>query len=321
MRSAGDGVWIVTPLTLPFPSSALARSTNAWIQARTLAKAMRSLRFRKPIVWVAGPIFEPLLERLAGRIVLYDCFDEWTAFPGVDGALLGRLEVETIRRSDLVIAASERLVEAKRHIGAEIHVLRNGVHVERFAEPLAPEPADLASIPRPRLGYVGNIYGRLDVETLARVADARPDWSIVLVGLVRTPIGDLTQRPNVHVLGHRPKEQVPTYLRHLDLGLVPHRPGPLTDRQDPTKIYEYWAAGLPVVATELEALDAFGAEVRRVPAGGDWVAAIADELARECESRREARSREAARHSWTSRARELSGLLSDALARRDARVP
>ncbi|MFN7951609.1 MAG: glycosyltransferase [bacterium] len=314
MKDRGPGIHVISPLTIPLPDLALARAVNVWIQRWALHRAMRRLAFRDPILWVTSPLFEPLIERIPAKLVIYDCFDEWTAFPGVDAALFGRLEARAIRRSDLVLAASQQLVEAKRGLRPDVRLLRNGVHVERFQGSEPPEPADLAGIPRPRIGYVGNIYGRLDLAGLEALARARPDWSLVLVGLVRTPIDSLAALPNVHVLGHRPKALVSDYLRHLDVGVVAHVPSALADRQDPTKIYEYLAAGLPVVTTDLPAIEPFGPWVRRVPFGGDWAAAIAAELAADAPDARRARREEASRHSWEARARDLSGWIEEALA-------
>lgn len=314
MRSPYPGIVLSTAFTIPLPGSRFVRRINAWLQHRAVRRATAKLGHRSTIVWVAGPIFGELVSRLRAPFVLYDCYDEFSAFPDVDGELMGELERKSIRHADLVIAASTELVAAKRGQAETVRLLRNGVHIGAYTGELPPEPAPLAAVPHPRLGYVGNIYGRLDLEALDALALAHPDWAIVLIGFVRSPIGRLAFRPNVHVLGHQPRETMPAFVRHLDVGLVPHVPGPLADRQDPTKIYEYLAAGLPVVCTDLSAIAPFGSWVRRVPFGGDWVGAIAAELAADGPEQRAARHAEARQHSWEARARELSAWIDEALA-------
>ncbi len=314
MRSPYPGIVLSTAFTIPLPRSRFVRRINAWLQHRAVRRATAKLGLRPTIVWVAGPIFGELVSRLRAPFVLYDCYDEFSAFPDVDGELMSELERKSIQHADLVIAASTELVAAKRGPAETVRLLRNGVHICAYADELPPEPSPLAGVPHPRLGYVGNIYGRLDLEALDALALARPDWAIVLIGFVRSPIGRLATRPNVHVLGHQPREIMPAFVRHLDVGLVPHVPGPLADRQDPTKIYEYLAAGLPVVSTDLPAIAPFGSWVRRVPFGGDWVSAIAGELAADGPEIRAGRRAEARRHSWEARARELSAWIDEALA-------
>lgn len=311
-------VWVLAPFTLPFPSVRLIRRFNAFIQARAIRATLARLGFANPILWVAGPLFVDLIPKLPAETVLYDCFDEFSAFPGVDGALMERLESRALSRADLVFAASGPLVDARLSRRPDVHLLRNGVHVSDFAGRLPDEPGILRDIPHPRIGYVGNIYDRLDIEALDRLARARPEWSIVLVGLVRSPIGSLAERPNVHVLGHRPRAEMPAIIRHLDAGLVPHRPSVLAERQDPTKIYEYLAAGLPVVATDLAAFEAFGSWIRRVSPDEALEPAIADELATDSPAKRDARREEAARHSWRARAVALSRWIREIHAGRRA---
>lgn len=323
VRSRGEGVRVVTPATLPFPGSRLVRRLNAVIQRRALRRVMAELAFRDPILLITSPIFLDLLDLLPASLVVYDCFDEWRAFPGVDGELFGHLERDVMRRADVVLAASEPLARAKADLREDIQVFRNAVDPAAFAGPLPPEPPALAAIPRPRLGYVGNIYARLDLDLVAGLARRRPEWSIVLVGLVRAPLGPLEGLPNVHVLGVQPKPALPCYVRHLDLGLLPHRSTDLTERQDPTKLYEYLAAGLPVVATDLEPVRAFGALVRRASGLDATEEAIAEELADDDGARRDARRAAVAAHTWKHRAGELSEHIRRGLAHRrlDPRGP
>jgi glycosyltransferase involved in cell wall biosynthesis len=157
------------------------------------------------------------------------------------------------RHAEAVVCGSKGFLARCPELGFKHPVfLRNGVDLDRFRSEVA-EPEDLRDIPQPRLGYVGTISQWMDFELLQRLASEKPEWSIVFIGapyLVEVPEG-LKKLPNVHYLGPRAAEKVPAYLRHFDVGLLPYRrkAGGNSDG-DSMKVFEYLAAGLPVVGLD-----------------------------------------------------------------------
>jgi UDP-galactopyranose mutase len=120
------------------------------------------------------------------------------------------------------------------------------------------EPADLAAIPRPRVGYSGLIGKRLDLELIHCIAVHRPDSSVILVGNVderecEDALARLRCVPNVHFLGEKPAADVASYIAGFDIGLLPYAINLETRHISPIKMYEYWAAGKPVVSTAIPA--------------------------------------------------------------------
>jgi hypothetical protein len=118
-------------------------------------------------------------------------------------------------------------------------------------------PAAVAALPRPLLGYVGNLRDRVDWELVAEIAAARPDWSIALIGPRDNPEAEtlVAGHPNVHLPGPVGYETMRACLRHFDVAIVPHKVDPMTDAMNPLKVYNYIAACRPVVATEVANLD------------------------------------------------------------------
>jgi len=124
-------------------------------------------------------------------------------------------------------------------------------------------PADLAVIPSPRIGFMGAVSSyKLDFGLIAALARAHPQWQFVFIG----PTGEgepqtdttlLIQQPNVHLLGSRPYDHLPYYCAGFDCGWLPLRLSPYTQAMFPMKFFEYLAAGLPVVATAIDALGQF----------------------------------------------------------------
>ena len=246
-----------TPLPL-LRSRAVARASVRL----TLPNARSMLRrrgFDSPdLVWLTNPIYQPLARRLEAGCRAVRVADDTTAFENVPESLR-ELEDAALADADVVfaVASSVRDRLAKRY--ANVVHLPNGVEFERFAAD-APEPEDLAAIPGARVLYVGAMEYWFDAELVAQCARAMRDVSFVLVG-PRSPRVDAAVEGlrNVHVLGPRPYAEVPAYMRACDVGIVPFARNEMVDAIHPIKVYEYLAAGLPVVAvrwTELEAMDA-----------------------------------------------------------------
>ncbi|MBV9545300.1 MAG: glycosyltransferase, partial [Chloroflexi bacterium] len=188
----------------------------------------------------------------------------------------------------------------------------NGVDAAHFAAPA--EPADeLRSLPRPVLGFVGGLAQWVDLDLLAQVARARPDATIVLVGPVSTDVSPLVGLPNVRVLGPRPYVDVPRFLAAMDVALIPFVNDAVTYHADPIKAYEYLAAGVPIVATDLPALRRLRPLVRLAETPSEFLSQIEAALAEGREPARAARQAEAAHHDWSCRFATVERLLLEHL--------
>jgi UDP-galactopyranose mutase len=184
---------------------------------------------------------------------IYDCMDELSAFKDAPAALRQN-EAKLFSRADLVFTGGQSLYEAKRKQHPRVHAFPSSVDVAHFikARTHSTEPADQASIPHPRLGYVGVIDERMDVDLLAESARLKPDWHFVMVGpVVKIQESSLPKAPNIHYLGGKPYPELPAYLAGWDVALLPFARNESTRFISPTKTPEYLAAGLPVVSTSI----------------------------------------------------------------------
>ncbi len=207
----------------------------------------------QPIAWFYTPMALPLLQQLQASLVVYDCMDELAAFKNPPKQLLQR-ESALLNLADLVFAGGPSLYEAKRERHANAHCFPSSVDVGHFGQALARETSHPAQqhIPHPRLGFYGVIDERFDAALAAALADAHPEWQIVLVGpVLKVDPGSLPSRPNIHYLGQQPYQALPQLLAGWDVCLLPFALNEATRFISPTKVLEYMAAELPSVSTPI----------------------------------------------------------------------
>jgi len=207
----------------------------------------------RPVVWFYTPMALPLLQGFDPALVVYDCMDELAAFKNAPKQLLQR-ENALLNIADLCFTGGPSLYQSKRDRHANAHCFSSSVDAKHFQKALDrdyshPEQAHVA---RPRLGFYGVIDERFDTDLVSEVAQARPDWQIVLVGpVVKIDPANLPRANNIHYMGQRTYEQLPQFLAGWDVCLLPFALNESTKFISPTKVLEYMAAELPSVSTPI----------------------------------------------------------------------
>lgn len=311
-----DGVHVLSPLVIPLHGKAAVRAVNARLLPALVGRAARKLGMSRPILWGYVPQAEALLDVLDPALVVYHCVDDIATQEGIDEVSFRAAEARFAGRADLVLASAPRLAERMRALSDNVLYAPNVADTAAFATALEDGPVDpaVAALAPPRLVFTGAIAEKkLDLPLLAAVARARRDWTIALVGPVglgdpHTDVAALDAEPNVHLLGARRYDELPAVLRGADVTLIPYRASELTASIFPMKVYEYLAAGRPVVATPLPALE--GVDEISVADGADaFIAAVERELAEDTPERRLARSAAASANSWDARLAEITAEL------------
>jgi len=277
------------------------------------------------VVWFYTPMALPLLGELAPRAIVYDCMDELSAFKGAPRQMRQR-ETALLKSADLVVTGGRRLYAAKRDANPNVLCLPSAVDAEHYAarraigDAPAMERANALQgrIAEPRLGFFGVIDERLDLELIAAVADADPDWQVVMVGPVAKIAPEaLPRRANLHWLGQQPYALLPQLVAGWDVCLMPFALNESTEFISPTKTLEYMAAGKPVVSTPIHDVKAMFGDIVAIaaePAG--FVAACRQALAESAEqtAAREARMLARVReHSWDVAAEKIRQALEAVL--------
>lgn len=309
LREPEPNIFVLNPLIIPAHGRPWVRAFNQRFLAFQVRRAMRRLRFRRPINWTSNPVAAIVAGKLGEETVVYHCVDENTAFAGVAADALGDLERQLLRRSDAVFVSAERLYDSKVQHNPRTFLVRHGVDYDHFRRALAAEtvvPDEIARLPRPVLGFFGLVADWVDVELMAEMARRFSHGSLVVLGKATADISALAQLPNVHLLGRKAYGELPAYCKGFDVALMPFRLNELTLNANPLKVREYLAAGLPVVSTPIPEVEVLGQCQIAADANG-FERAIRAALADPGPS---AQRSEAIRHeSWQARLDEIAGHL------------
>lgn len=223
------------------------------MQRNLLDAYLAQHRHDELLLWYLTPMSLAFTDHLKGQVTIFDCMDELSAFMGAPPELIEK-ERQLLARADVVFTGGYSLWEAKRHQHANAHAMPSSVDIEHFAQAraLSADPVDQAPIGHPRLGFFGVIDERFDIELVDELARQRPQWQIVLIGpVVKIDPQTLPRRSNIHYLGAKQYDQLPTYLAGWEVALMPFAINASTRFISPTKTPEYLAGGRPVVSTPI----------------------------------------------------------------------
>jgi UDP-galactopyranose mutase len=243
------GVYVVKPHVPP----ALTRQELDAVQQTLLDELFVEYEVDDYLLWVYSPMAATFAEHLEPVATVYDCMDELSLFAGAPPELAER-ERALLEAADLVFTGGASLFEAKRSGSRNVHCFPSSVETEHFARAreTASDTEDQAAIPHPRIGYVGVIDERLDLELIGALARARSDWSFVFVGPVtKIDAASLPQHPNIYYLGPKEYGELPQQIAGWDVAWMPFALNDATRFISPTKTLEYLAAGKPVVSTPI----------------------------------------------------------------------
>jgi len=220
---------------------------------------------------------------------------------------------ELFDRAAASLASAGELYRSKKEMAPRLAIIPNGADVAHFCcarQPGTAAPEELKDLPRPLVGYIGAISDWLDQELLRAAALAHPDWSVVLIGPVDTDASCLKTLPNVRLLGHKAYSELPSYLNCFDVAVIPFKINELTRGVNPVKLYEYLAAGKPVVSSDLPEVRPFRPLVSIAREPDQFVRKIEEELAADSPEKAAERLRVAGLNSWEARAAAAVDIIS-----------
>lgn len=249
VRQRECGVWVAVP-HLPH---GMSEESIIAVQQSFVEQLLAEYGIKTPIFWYYTPMALSFTDHLKPLVTIYDCMDELSAFKGAPSALRDYEDL-LFTRADVVFTGGQSLYEFKQHQHPNIHPFPSSVDVAHFAQArtIMTDLADQATIPHPRIGFYGVIDERMNISLLDEVAQARPNWQLVMIGpVVKIDPTSLPHHANIHYLGSKRYEELPSYLAGWDVAMLPFALNESTRFISPTKTPEYLAAGRPVVSTSI----------------------------------------------------------------------
>ncbi len=269
-----------------------------------------------------NPYYAPVLPKdLKPKLNIYQCIDDMTeeAYTARHGA---RIEEEAIRQADIAFVTSTMLHQMKRHLNPHTYILHNAVDISIFEEALSqplPRPQELKGITGKIIGFTGNLNNvRIDYPLLKKIAEIHPDKTLVLVGPLNSNCykeHGLDKMPNVILTGGKHIRELPAFLQHFDVAIIPFLKNKLTASIYPLKINEYLAAGKAVVATDFsEDIRSFAKDIYLADSEETFVNLINKAIGENCQTFVDQRVATAKQNTWTERVRQFWEVVDEHLA-------
>ncbi|MDX2162167.1 MAG: glycosyltransferase [bacterium] len=291
---------------------------SALLKAYTDAQGIRD-----PLLWLYTPMALDFTSALDYRLLVVDVMDQLSAFKGAPRDLKHN-EAMLLPVADVVFTGGISLYRDKLPFNNHTYAFPSGVESAHFARAANrenfPAPAPLDALQGPVIGYFGVIDERMDMHLLRTMAAQRPDWNIVLLGpVVKIDPAELPQAPNLHYPGMRTYEQLPAYLAHFDVALIPFALNESTRYLSPTKTLEYMAAHKPVVSTAIyDVSELYGDVVRIGRSHAEFIGHVEMALRESPVSRRARELELLDEHSWDRIAARMMDILEALSAQQPA---
>lgn len=307
-RKIGPHMWVMTMPQIPFRGIPGVPVLNRYFSRFLVKRAARHLGFKNPVYWFVVPHASVALDENPKNFVVYYCIDDYAAFPGVDADSMQRLDDNLTRRANQLFVASEKLLPTKQALNQTAVLSPHGVDVDLFGQAQSSEtevPLEIRDINHPVIGYFGSISNWTDLELITFIADAKPDWTIVLIGHASVDISELRSRKNIRLISPQPYKTLPNWAKAFDATIIPYRLTRQVLHANPLKLREYLATGKPVISTWTPEVEKFGDVVGIAKDHAEFLECIERSLKEDNEQARAARLASVQGSSWDSRVQSV----------------
>ncbi len=264
---------VLSPKMWPSFQSGFARGLNRRLLLRALRPVVEAMP-RPPVVVTTLPLVADLVGQLPVAKWVYYCVDDFSVWPGYDGATMLRMERELVPKVETVVAVSETLQRHIAALGKSAHLLTHGVDLGHWtAPPVAGMPAEFAGLEPPILLFWGVLDRRMDTAFVRELTASLTTGTVVLVGPKEDPDPELLRLPRVVVRPPVPFARLPALASAASVLLMPYIDAAVTRAMQPLKFKEYLATGKPAVVRALPATRPWADAADTADTAADFAAA------------------------------------------------
>lgn len=313
--SVSETVMVANPFLIPLMYDRTVERINRWLLQRQFRALLSERGFSEYLLWAGTPTMAPYLAVLRPSFVVYNPVDRYSRFEFADRKAVERMERCLAARADLIIATADAIRDDMGEYSDKCHVVSHGVAFEHFNRAVAAleTPHDLAGVRRPIIGFFGLISDWVNLGLIRKVAEKYPEATVLLIGRATRDLSVVTAAKNVTVLGFRAFDDLPAYLRALDVCLIPFHLSELVDGVDPIKLREYLCAGKPVVATNFREARKFGDLIYVGRDEAEFVAHVGQALAESSERLADRRIEAARSDDWPRKVQVIEEIVASAI--------
>ncbi|MFH0988118.1 MAG: glycosyltransferase [Parcubacteria group bacterium] len=289
--------------------------------ANELKRIEKILNLKNIVFWSYNPMFIEFIGKLNEKLFVFDTVDNWTEHPGYTGLMrqkrLCNNYTTIATKADLIFTVSDELREFYKQLGrlSDVTWIPNGVDYGHFNnQELINRENPLSKIDKPIIGYLGTIEERVDLDLLVKIATEHPDKELVLCGPVWPSIKNevhekLGKLKNVKLIGRVKFDDAPSYVSRFDVAIIPHKLNGLVKSMNPMKMYDYLAAGRPIVSTPGAGIEMFKDNIY-IANDATQFARLIDQALKEDSPEKQAARRASVRpHSWQNRVSRMLELV------------
>ena len=307
-----SGMYVMSPVSLPLLGSALGRTLNTYSVLLQTKLIMLLLGIKDPIFYIGCPPARDVAERIKHRYLIYERTDLFEEMPGANKPYIASLDNELTESADLVLYANEMLFKQGINKNKNSLLIGHGVDFEVFAaaEQSNYVPADIAAIPRPIIGYFGDICDKtFDFQLMCHLAMKLPQMSFVLIGPLSSDVNCLKQFRNVHILGQKRYEDIPHYGKVFDVSILPWKKNTWVMHSYPVKIKEYLAMGKPFVSVDIPAARTFESVVCIADDYDDFVLKLRQAVEDKDPQAKQRRRESVQNETWGSKVEQIKAII------------
>ncbi|MEN6461045.1 MAG: glycosyltransferase [Syntrophomonas sp.] len=270
---------------------------------------------QKPVVYFHLPQQINLIQKYNPSLVVFDSVDE----PSEEFASWRHFYYQAVEQADIVLASSDKLYQMASAINPDTYLITNGCDYKYFSQAVAKNlaiPEEIKNIPRPIIGFIGAVASWCNFNLIKKVAEQFPQYSVVMIGPLYN-IKNVPQSENLYWLGNKSYDQLASYAQEFSVGIIPFRKSSMIESVNPIKMWEYLAAGLPVVATDIPEAKKYPGIVISSENDEQFLEGIRCSIREDSQEKQVQRLNLARHNSWEAKARQVADIIEQTLAKKE----